>query len=50
MIEKLLFLDTETVSVKRDGGIIQLAGFIEVDGEEKESFNYLVSPIDGVYT
>lgn len=47
--EKLLFLDTETASVKRDGGIIQLAGFIEVDGEEKESFNYLVAPIDGVY-
>ena len=44
-MKKVLYFDTETTgldSVKND--IIQLAGFIEIDGIIKEKFNYNMQP------
>ena len=45
---KLLFLDLETSGTdKNRHGIIQIAGIIEIDGEEKERFNFDVSLFPG---
>ena len=48
MMEKLLFVDTETTGVdERVNGIVQISGIIEIDGDEKEQFDYRVAPFEG---
>ena len=47
-MKKLCFIDTETTGTDpQKHGLIQLAGFIVIDGEEKETFNYRVQPFVG---
>jgi DNA polymerase III subunit epsilon len=44
-MSKLCFIDTETTGTDpTKNGLIQLAGLIEVDGEEKQSFNFHIQP------
>lgn len=44
-MEKILYIDTETTGLdKNKNDIIQVAGIIEIDGEEKERFNILCQP------
>jgi len=44
---KLLWLDTETTGLNKEKcDIIQLAGIIIIDGEEKERFNFHCQPIN----
>lgn len=44
---KILWLDTETTGLNKEKcDIIQLAGIIVIDGEEKERFNFHCQPID----
>jgi DNA polymerase III epsilon subunit-like protein len=45
MGSKILWIDTETTGLSDwKNGIIQISGFIEIDGEEQESFNFRVRP------
>jgi len=47
-MSKLLFLDLETSGTdKNRHGVIQIAGIIEIDGEEKERFGFNVSLFPG---
>ena len=47
---KLLWLDTETTGLNRERcDIIQVAGIIIIDGEEKERFNFHCQPINWEY-
>lgn len=42
---KLIFIDLETTGIPwPESGLIQLAGAIEIDGEEKERFNFKIKP------
>ena len=44
-MSKLCFIDTETTGTDPlKNGLIQLAGLIEIDGQEKESFNFHLQP------
>lgn len=44
---KLLWLDTETTGLNKEKcDIIQLAGIVIIDGEEKERFNFHCQPIN----
>ena len=44
---KLLWLDTETTGLNKDRcDIIQLAGIVIIDGEEKERFNFHCQPMN----
>lgn len=44
---KLLYFDVETTGLdSKRHGIIQLSGLIEVDGIEKERFNYNIAPFE----
>ena len=41
MMNKIIFIDTETGGVNAEkSALIQLSGIIEVDGTEKEKFNF----------
>lgn len=45
MIQKLCFIDCETTGLDAyKNGLIQLAGKIVIDGEERESFNHRIQP------
>lgn len=47
---KLLWLDTETTGLNKEKcDIIQVAGIIIVDGEEKERFNFHCQPVNWEY-
>lgn len=47
-MRKVLYLDVETTGLNPSKcSIIQLAGIIEIDGEEKEIFNILMRPFEG---
>ena len=42
---KFIFIDVETTGIASpQSGLIQLAGVIEIDGEEKQSFNFRIRP------
>lgn len=44
---KIIFIDTETGGVNADkSALIQLSGIIEVDGTEKEKFNFYIKPFE----
>lgn len=44
-MNKIIFIDTETGGVNADfSALIQLSGIIEVDGTEKEKFNFYIKP------
>ena len=44
---KILWLDTETTGLNREKcDIIQIAGIVTVDGEEKERFNFRCQPVN----
>ena len=44
---KLLFFDTETTGLDPVvNSIIQISGIIEIDGELKETFNFMVKPVE----
>ena len=44
-MKKLCFIDCETTGTDpKQHGLIQLAGVIVIDGEEKETFNYSIRP------
>lgn len=48
MPEKLLFIDTETTGLYAPGaGLVQVAGIVEIDGEEVEEFNLWARPHKG---
>jgi DNA polymerase III subunit epsilon len=48
MSEKLLFIDTETTGLFAPGaGLVQVAGIVEIDGEEVEQFNLWCRPFPG---
>ena len=45
MIDKRVYIDVETTGVDcTKHGIIQLSGIVEIDGKEKERFDYRVRP------
>lgn len=47
-MSKLFFIDVETTGTDpAKHGLVQIAGIIEIDGEEKERINLLVSPFEG---
>lgn len=41
---KLIFIDTETSHFLPTGALLQLAGFIDIDGEVVDTFNYKLRP------
>lgn len=44
---KIIFIDTETGGVNAEkSALIQLSGIIEVDGTEKEKFNFYIKPFE----
>lgn len=44
-MNKIIFIDTETGGVNAEkSALIQLSGIIEVDGTEKEKFNFYIKP------
>ena len=44
---KLLWLDVETTGLNKEKcDIIQIAGIVVIDGEEKERFNFKCQPIN----
>ena len=44
---KILWLDTETTGLNTDKcDLIQLAGIVIIDGEEKERFNFYCQPVN----
>lgn len=48
MPEKLLFIDTETTGLYAPGaGLVQVAGIVEIDGQEVEEFNLWARPHKG---
>ena len=48
MPEKLLHIDTETTGLFAPGaGLIQVAGIVEIDGEEVEAFDFRCRPYPG---
>ena len=48
MPEKLLFIDTETTGLFAPGaGLVQVAGIVEIDGQEVEEFNLWCRPFPG---
>lgn len=45
MMNKIIFIDTETGGINAEkSALIQLSGIIEVDGTEKEKFNFYIKP------
>lgn len=47
-MKKLLFLDVETTGLDpKKNGLIQIAGIVEIDGQEIEKFNYKLKPFPG---
>jgi DNA polymerase-3 subunit epsilon len=47
-MKKVLWVDTETTDLDPiRGGIIQIAGIIEIDGEAVEEFNFNIAPFPG---
>ena len=45
MMNKIIFIDTETGGVNAEkSALIQLSGIIEVNGVEKEKFNFYIKP------
>lgn len=47
MMNKIIFIDTETGGVNAEkSALIQLSGIIEVDGTEKEKFNFYIRPFE----
>lgn len=47
-MSKLFYIDVETTGTNpQKHGLVQIAGIIEVDGEEKERINLLISPFEG---
>ncbi|WP_405355120.1 exonuclease domain-containing protein [Fusobacterium polymorphum] len=47
MMNKIIFIDTETGGVNAEkSALIQLSGIIEVDGAEKEKFNFYIKPFE----
>lgn len=45
---KLLYIDTETTGLdSTKHGITQIAGIVDIDGEVKETFNFLMQPFPG---
>ena len=46
-MNKIIFIDTETGGVNAEkSALIQLSGIIEVDGAEKEKFNFYIKPFE----
>lgn len=46
-MNKIIFIDTETGGVNADfSALIQLSGIIEVNGVEKEKFNFYIKPFE----
>lgn len=46
-MNKIIFIDTETGGVNTEkSALIQLSGIIEVDGTEKEKFNFYIKPFE----
>lgn len=46
-MNKIIFIDTETGGVNAEkSALIQLSGIIEVDGTEKEKFNFYIKPFE----
>lgn len=46
-MNKIIFIDTETGRVNAEkSALIQLSGIIEVDGTEKEKFNFYIKPFE----
>ncbi len=43
-MKKILYLDTETTGLTENSAIVQLSGIVEIDGEEKEQFNFYIAP------
>ncbi|WP_339003726.1 3'-5' exonuclease [Fusobacterium polymorphum] len=47
MMNKIIFIDTETGGINAEkSALIQLSGIIEVDGAEKEKFNFYIKPFE----
>ena len=47
MMNKIIFIDTETGGVNAEkSALIQLSGIIEVNGVEKEKFNFYIKPFE----
>lgn len=47
MMNKIIFIDTETGGVNAEkSALIQLSGIIEIDGTEKEKFNFYIKPFE----
>lgn len=45
---KIIFIDTETTGLNPEKHtVIQIAGMIVIDGQQKELFNYRIRPIEG---
>ena len=46
-MNKIIFIDTETGGVNAEkSALIQLSGIIEIDGAEKEKFNFYIKPFE----
>jgi len=46
-MNKIIFIDTETGGINAEkSALIQLSGIIEVDGAEKEKFNFYIKPFE----
>lgn len=46
-MNKIIFIDTETGGVNAEkSALIQLSGIIEIDGTEKEKFNFYIKPFE----
>lgn len=46
-MNKIIFIDTETGGINAEkSALIQLSGIIEVDGTEKEKFNFYIKPFE----
>lgn len=42
--DKLIFIDVETTGIATNAGLIQLAGVIDIAGQPKKYFDYLIRP------
>ncbi|MGL4392666.1 MAG: 3'-5' exonuclease [Fusobacteriaceae bacterium] len=43
-MKKILYLDTETTGLTEKSAVVQISGIIEIDGVEKEEFNFYIAP------
>jgi DNA polymerase-3 subunit epsilon len=44
MIEKILYIDTETTGISTNAGVVEIAAFAEFDGKEVDRFHSMIRP------